>query len=190
MAIVATNTALAVVRSAMRRPQRRTTMNETLREMFRYHTWATLKLLDHCEALPPEQLDQTTPGTMGSIRETFAHLIGADAGYQARLRGDSSLRIANAYERPLAELRGYFVERSQGWEEALGHLDDFDPLLEAGDDHPDVPHVRDLLLTQALHHGNDHRTHICSVLGAHDLEVPEIDAWMYWFETRNVPLTS
>src|SRR6185437_11371757 len=99
-------------------------MNETLREMFRYHTWATLKLLDHCMTLPPEQLDQTTPGTMGSIRETFAHLIGADAGYQARLRGDNALRIANAYDRPLAELRGIFVERSQGWEEALDHLDD------------------------------------------------------------------
>jgi len=164
-------------------------MNESLREMFRYHTWATLKLLDHCAALSPEQLDETTPGTMGSIRDTFAHLIGADAGYQARMRGDSSLRIADAHERPLNELRGIFVERSTGWEDVIDHLDEYDPLLAAAGDHPDVPHVRDLLLTQAIHHGNDHRTHICTILGAHGHVVPETDAWMYWFETRNVPLT-
>jgi uncharacterized damage-inducible protein DinB len=164
-------------------------MSDTLREMFRYHTWATLKLLDHCSTLPPALLEETAPGTMGSIRDTFAHLISADSGYQARMHGDSSLRIANAYERPLDELRAIFVERSKGWEAVLDHLDQFDPTLEPGDDHPEpVPHVRDLLLTQVIHHGNDHRTHICTVLGANGLEVPETDAWMYWFETRNVQL--
>jgi uncharacterized damage-inducible protein DinB len=165
-------------------------MNESLREMFRYHTWATLKLLDHCLEMSSEQLDETAPGTMGSIRDTLVHLISADSGYQARMRGDRSLRISNAGERPLDELREIFVVRSKGWEDVIDHLDDFDPLLEAANDHPDVPHVRDLLLAQALHHGNDHRTHICSVLGANGHEVPETDVWMYWFETRNVPLTS
>ncbi|HEX3722849.1 MAG TPA: DinB family protein [Nitrolancea sp.] len=164
-------------------------MNESLREIFRYHTWATLRLLDHCTALPPEQLDETIPGTMGTIHDTFVHIISSDAGYQARLRGDASLRIRDAKSLPLSELRGYFVERSKGWEDALDHLDDFDPTLEPEDDHPDaVPHVRDLLLAQAIHHGNDHRTHICSILGANEHEVPETDVWTYWFVTRNVRL--
>jgi len=164
-------------------------MTEPLHEMFRYHTWATLKLLDHFATLPPERLEETIPGTGGSIRNLFAHIIASDAGYQARVRGDTSLRIRDAERLPLSELRAYFVERSQGWEWVLEHLDEFDPTLEPEDDHPDaVPHVRDLLLTQAIHHGNDHRTHICSILGAHGHEVPETDAWMYWFETRNVKL--
>jgi uncharacterized damage-inducible protein DinB len=165
-------------------------MTDPLREMFRYHTWATLKLLDYCAALPPERLDESTPGTMGTVNDTFVHLISADSGYLARLSEGEFRRIPDPASLSLADLRAQFVERSKGWESVLGRLDEFDPTLPAGEDHPDVPHVRDLLLGQAIHHGNDHRTHICSVLGANGLEPPEIDVWMYWFETRQIPLTS
>jgi hypothetical protein len=37
-----------------------------------------------------------------------------------------------------------------------------------------------MLLIQAIHHGNDHRTQICSTLGARDLPLPEIDGWDFW----------
>lgn len=156
-------------------------MNETLHEMFRYHTWATLKLLDFCASMP-ERLDDTLPGTMGTIRETFAHLIASDAGYQARMRADPSLRIPDAESLSLVELRAIFIERSMGWEGILVHLDDFDPQIEADpdEDYPRIPHARDLLLIQAIHHGNDHRTHICSILGAKGIETPWMDVWSYW----------
>ncbi len=155
-------------------------MTEPMRDMFRYHTWATLKLLDYCVTLPSETLDETAPGTMGTIRETFTHLISSDAGYQARMRSDPSLRIQNRESLSLAELREIFVERSKGWEMVLDHLDAYDPAIEAHDDYPEIVHARNLLLTQALHHGNDHRTHICSVLGAHGFETPWMDAWAFW----------
>ena len=32
--------------------------------------------------------------------------------------------------------------------------------------------------------GNDHRTQICSTLGALELELPEIDGWDYWANGR------
>ena len=74
--------------------------------------------------------------------------------------------------------------RSTGgrWDEAL---DD----LEAGrlhasilgrDDYPDTSPAESMLLIQAIHHGNDHRTQICSTLGALDLELPELDGWDFW----------
>jgi uncharacterized damage-inducible protein DinB len=156
-------------------------MNETLREMFRYHTWATLTLLDFC-ASQPEHLDDTLPGTMGSIREIFAHLIASDAGYQARLRADPSLRIPDKESLSLDDLRAIFVERSKGWGEVLDRIDDFDPQLEADpdEDYPEIPHARDLLLLQAIHHGNDHRTHVCSILGSKGIEPPWMDVWAYW----------
>ena len=157
-------------------------MTDPLRDLFRYHTWATLTLLDYCASLPPERLDETAPGTMGTIRETFGHLIAADAGYQARMRDDATLRIPDAASRPLAELRTLFVERSRGWESVLDELERYDPAIAAHDDFPEIPHARNLLLTQALHHGNDHRTHICTVLGAHGLEPPWTDAWALWAE--------
>lgn len=42
------------------------------------------------------------------------------------------------------------------------------------------PYARNLMLIQALHHGNDHRTHVCTVLGAHGYRVPELSGWAYW----------
>jgi hypothetical protein len=41
-----------------------------------------------------------------------------------------------------------------------------------------------MLLIQAIHHGNDHRTQICSTLGALELPLPEIDGWDFWASQR------
>jgi uncharacterized damage-inducible protein DinB len=160
-------------------------MNVTLHEMFRYHTWATLTLLDYCAGLPPERLEDTTPGTMGTIHETLAHIVSSNGGYLARVTGDPSRRIKDADNLPLAELRQHFTEQSKGWESVLERIDEFDPTIEPQYDYPRVPHARDLLIGQTLHHGNDHRTHICSILGAKGLEVPEIDVWMYWIAVEH-----
>src|SRR5262245_46107441 len=43
---------------------------DPLREMFRYHAWATLTLLDYCAGLPSETLYETAPGTYGTILRT------------------------------------------------------------------------------------------------------------------------
>jgi hypothetical protein len=52
--------------------------------------------------------------------------------------------------------------------------------IRGKDDYPDTDGAEGLLLVQAVHHGNDHRTQICSTLGALGLEVPELDGWEYW----------
>src|SRR3979490_3220072 len=54
-------------------------------EMFRYKTWATLRLIEYCEGLPDEDLDATIPGTYGTIRETLRHLVDAEEGYYSIL---------------------------------------------------------------------------------------------------------
>ena len=36
-----------------------------------------------------------------------------------------------------------------------------------------------VVIIQALHHGNDHRTHVCTILGAHDIGYGEMDVWAY-----------
>ena len=102
-------------------------------------------------------MDKTTAGTMGTIRETLAHLVGADAGYQSRMHMDPSRRIADPDSLTLSELREIFIEKSKGWQAVLDDLGGYDPAIEAHDDFPRIAHARNLLLTQALHHGNDHR---------------------------------
>ena len=52
-----------------------------LADAFAHHVWATVRLVDACLPLSPEQLDATAEGTYGSIIATMRHLIGGDASY-------------------------------------------------------------------------------------------------------------
>jgi uncharacterized damage-inducible protein DinB len=157
-------------------------MIEPIDELFQYHTWATLQLIDHCSSLTPEQLDYTIPGTMGTIQETIAHLVRSDAWYLWLMTHDENVEISNSL--PLSDLRARFIELSEDWKRVLARLDDYDPTLPEDDESVEVPHARNLLLAQAIHHGNDHRTHVWSILGAKGLEVPENDVWAYWYRTK------
>jgi hypothetical protein len=42
-----------------------------------------------------------------------------------------------------------------------------------------IEHAEGVFLTQALHHAAEHRAHLCSILGAHGLEVPDLSACAY-----------
>ncbi len=52
-----------------------------LSDFFTYNLWANLRLLDACTHLSDAQLDATTKGTFGSVRETLMHLFAAEEGY-------------------------------------------------------------------------------------------------------------
>jgi hypothetical protein len=57
-------------------------------------------------------------------------------------------------------------------------------LGEAYDDEGEVFAVRaGIFLTQALHHANEHRAHVCTILGALGHEPPEFSAWEYALAT-------
>ena len=38
-----------------------------------------------------------------------------------------------------------------------------------------------VILTQVFHHANEHRAHICTILGALGYDVPDVSAWGYGF---------
>jgi uncharacterized damage-inducible protein DinB len=158
---------------------------EPLREMFRHHAWATLTLLDYCERLPPEKLREAAPGTYGPILETFIHLVAADQRYLERLTGQpAAARLREGDTLALTDLRPRFEASVQLWEGLLDRVDELDVTLQGRGGEPDVPHAQNLLILQAIHHGNDHRTHICSVLTVLGLEPPDIDGWSYWDATH------
>ncbi len=56
-----------------------------LEALFHQNTWANLKLLAFCKGLSAEQLDATTVGTYGSIRDTLLHVVRAEVGYVSRV---------------------------------------------------------------------------------------------------------
>ncbi len=157
---------------------------DPLREMFHHHAWATLTLIDHCNSLPPEPLHEAVPGTYGAILNTLTHLVGADQRYLDGLTGEppeSPIRPGEVL--PLADLRRRFEMQVRRWEALLDRVEELDVTLPARGSWPETRHAQNLFLLQAIHHGNDHRTHICTMLSVQGLEPPDIDGWSYWAAT-------
>lgn len=147
-------------------------------ESFRYHKWANLELLASCAALTDEQLQLTAAGTYGTVAATFMHLLAAEQRYLARL-GAGQPRIKETDEFPgIAELTGHATRTGDeliAIAERGKPNEAFETTFQNGRYmlHPNV------LLIQALHHGNDHRTHICTILGGHGLGYRDMDVWSY-----------
>jgi uncharacterized damage-inducible protein DinB len=149
-----------------------------------HHLWATERLLEHCRALSPEQLALSAPGTYGSIVDTLDHLLSADRSYLTRLQGGRATPDLEAGgPGPLLE---HLALQREGWFSYLDSSPDFDAKVARRDSGESPAWV---IVLQAIHHGNDHRTHAGTVLLHHQLEAPEIDVWSYaWAEGALRPL--
>jgi len=60
---------------------------------FGHHVWATVRVIDACLELTPEQLETSVPGTYGPIIRTLRHLVGSDSWYLLDLTGNPARRI-------------------------------------------------------------------------------------------------
>jgi uncharacterized damage-inducible protein DinB len=148
-----------------------------LADAFAHHVWATLRLLDACLPLSPEQLATAVPGTYGSIHETMRHLIGGDSSYLFVLTGG---RIAEIDEdrMDLPELRAAIDGNGAAWASLLAlDLDPDSVVVRHRDDGIESHAPMGIRLAQALHHGTDHRSQICTALTTLGVEPPAIDVW-------------
>jgi hypothetical protein len=110
-------------------------------------------------------------------------MIGADSRYLVRMREPSPSPAEDRVGVSLAQLRSEIPEHRAGWAAVLDELERGElstQIVDHASDYPDTPHAEGMLMIQALHHGNDHRSQICSTLGALGEEVPELDGWSYW----------
>ena len=162
-------------------------MNRALLELYRHKTWATLRVIEFCQGLAGDHLDATIPGTYGTVRETLRHLVDSEEGYLSIVTREPfrTRESASAFTRgdelpegpvPLDQLAERIRRMGPQWESLAQD--------------PDVPN-REVTTTdgfrlpaavpmaQAIHHGDVHRAHVLSILGARGLEVPELDVWEY-----------
>ena len=150
-------------------------MSDILVEALRYNRWANLQLLDVCSTLSAQQLDLESAGTYGSIAATWQHLVAAEQRYLSRLVGFEPT-VSEKDEFPgVARLREEAARSGDALVDAVARFD------------PDgTSTARDgwaprhwLVMVQAIHHGNDHRTHICSILGQNGISYGDLDVWAY-----------
>lgn len=165
-------------------------MNGALLEQYRHKTWATLRLIEYCQGLGDEHLDATIPGTFGTIRETLRHLVAAEEGYFSILTRE---RFHTKEEAEAFVLLDPLPEGPVPLDELAERIRRLGPRWEVLAQDPDLP-TREVTSTdgwrfpgavamaQAIHHADDHRSHIMSILGAQGLELPgpnDLDVWGY-----------
>jgi uncharacterized damage-inducible protein DinB len=150
-------------------------MTSVLLELFRHKAWATLRLIEFCQTIDPSHLDASLPGTYGSVRATLAHLANAETSYFRRLTGEQLGPVLEEETATLDALAERIALLGPRWETLLDDmsLPDREIQTQRGVTHGVAP------LAQAIHHADDHRTHVLSILGSRGLKVPELDIWAY-----------
>lgn len=164
-------------------------MDNPLRDPLRHNSWATQQLLDFCAGLSEDQLAATAPGAFGSIVATLRHIVSADGRYRTRLSGGVAPEwLVRDDELPGVEgLKACVADMASFWERWLEEPFDPDrPIETRGPDGVAHHTPAGVILAQALHHGNDHRDQVCTVITTLGLQPPDLQAWAYGLATGRI----
>ena len=148
-----------------------------LADAFGHHVWATIRVLDACAALDETQVATSVPGTYGSIMDTLRHLVGGDVFYLDVLRGGEPEPFREAAS-DIPTLRAVMEAHGAVWQRLVA--DDPDPttvVVESEASGYETHAPLGIRLAQALHHGTDHRSQVCTALTTLGIEPPAIEVW-------------
>ena len=155
-----------------------------LDDAFAHHAWATQRLLDACLPLSPEQLSTGVPGTYGTIIETLRHLVNGDGSYLFAMTGERRYLIDTDHM-DLRELQSTAKKYGAEWSSLLAQKPDPDAVfLERDDDGFERRAAMGIGFAQAVHHGTDHRSQVCTALTKLGVEPPDIDVWEFGKHSR------
>jgi uncharacterized damage-inducible protein DinB len=149
-----------------------------LADAFGHHAWATIRVLDACAALEPGQLVTAVPGTYGSILETIRHTVDGDVFYLDVLLGRHEPFDKDSSDIPT--LRAVMERHEADWRDLIaGELDPATDVVEHEDNGYETHAPLGIRLAQALYHGTDHRSQVCTALSSLGIEPPGIEVWDY-----------
>jgi uncharacterized damage-inducible protein DinB len=157
-------------------------VDSPLAEPLRHNAWATMRLLDACRALTPEQLAATAPGTFGSVLATLRHVVASEGFLRSLLTGRWPAWRWSEDEPPgLDGLAPAVHDCAAFWEAFLA--EPYDPnrrvwIPDAGGAQIDEIPVG-VVLTQVLDHGTEHRSQVSAILTSIGVVPPRMDGWAY-----------
>ena len=156
-------------------------MTAALDHVLRHNAWANKALLEHCASLDPSALGLRAAGTYGTLHGTLQHLVGGEQFYIRLLTGEVlGPRIPRGDERlPLERLLAIAALTGARAIE-IAAQDDADRVIGPKDgEHTTVGTV----MAQLVNHGNEHRAHANTILGANGAPTRKIGAWSYGIAT-------
>jgi len=148
-----------------------------LDHVLRHHTWANAAIIDFCRGLDPARLESVAPGTYGTIERTLHHVVRSQQWYLQLLTGEViGPPVPHGGQRPtIAQLAA--VARATGDRVvSIAETDDPTRRIEMNEGRQSTVGV---ILAQLVHHGNEHRTQITTILGANGIAPPPLSAWAY-----------
>lgn len=156
-------------------------MGHALHDLTRHNAWATDQVLSFCQGINQADLQATVPGTYGTIIQILRHTIDSESSYLFRVSGAwEQVPWKGGEEVGLETLAERAAALAATWEQFLSTDVDTERLGEARGEDGDVFAVRaSIFITQALHHANEHRAQVCSILGALGHEPPDVSGWGY-----------
>lgn len=159
-------------------------MAHQLDDLVRHNTWANRVLLDFALERPDSLDLDIRPGGYGSIIETFRHIIYSEVSYLRRLTFSiDEIDFSNAEAASLREVRDHHELVASTWERLLASDYDQTTVAEARGDGQIFHVTHGVILTQAIHHGSEHRAQICDIFGYHGITPPDIGSWDYALAT-------
>jgi uncharacterized damage-inducible protein DinB len=148
-------------------------------ELFRYHTWANQRLIDICAALSADQLATGSPTAYGTIRDTLAHLVGAEGSFTFALTGrwvDPPLERGAPIE--LAELSRRAGRTGEALAAAAGRTRASRVLrMQRRGAERRIPAAA--VMAQALYHAGEHRAQVVALLGQLGIRPPDLSGWAF-----------
>jgi uncharacterized damage-inducible protein DinB len=151
----------------------------TLVEFIRYNNWANQQVLAACENLSESQLLAKIPGAYGHIRETFGHLLAAEADYINRITGTRPQPPFKWEDGPtLGEMSAFAPQVGEALMDVIQRIPPTQMVHEEENGLTMDYQARQLFM-QVINHGIEHRTNITTFLNSHGLAVPEVDNWGY-----------
>jgi uncharacterized damage-inducible protein DinB len=150
---------------------------------FAHHVWATIRLIDFCEDLPPQHLRHAAPGTRGPIIDTLAHIVDSDT-WDLDVLEAISLADAEDTGVDLGALRAAMQRNAARWSSFMSRSPDPDAMVTEVDPADGFRRVApvSMRMAGALEHGTDHRSQICTALTTLGVRPPAIDVSTYGVE--------
>ncbi len=141
---------------------------EQIRQLYQFNRWANRRMLDACAALTPEQLTRDMGSSFRSVRDTLAHIYGAEWIWHERLFGRSHTGLPAGTEFPeLAAARAKLEEMDRALIEYASKLtpSDLERVLQyktvAG---TELSNPLWQILQHLANHGSYHRGQIVTLL--------------------------
>jgi len=155
--------------------------SNTLRNLFEHNLWANLRLFDRCTLLNTAQLATADPAAFGTIQATLAHIVSAEQSYVWRLQGQpATWHRVDTQALSIAQLRPLVAESGAQLIDLAAIGDTLAP-VERKDEQGKISLIpAPFILTQAIHHGNEHRTNITTILATLGIRDSALSGWDFW----------